>query len=172
MYSTISKDLLPLVTSFGSYHAPIRSIPSSAAHLRREGYNHYKRLRRTGKIQTQKSNVLLLGPTDSGKTYNAWNEKRKNWVKSRQRGKKKAREPLKNKESRAMRNYSNSMVATGFSEAGELSGHFSVSRLSLWQKRSDIHPVFPYPYSPSQVLWHWQLQDGCPPAGFGYICPP
>lgn len=32
-------------------------------------YNHYKRLRRTGKVQIQKSNVLLLGPTGSGKTY-------------------------------------------------------------------------------------------------------
>ena len=32
-------------------------------------YNHYKRVRRTGTTQVQKSNVLLLGPTGSGKTY-------------------------------------------------------------------------------------------------------
>lgn len=38
----------------------------------------------------------------------------KNWVKSWSRGKKKARGPLKNKASRALCNYSNSMVATGF----------------------------------------------------------
>lgn len=32
-------------------------------------YNHYKRLSNKSELEIQKSNVLLLGPTGSGKTY-------------------------------------------------------------------------------------------------------
>lgn len=32
-------------------------------------YNHYKRIRSTSKVEIQKTNIMLVGPTGSGKTY-------------------------------------------------------------------------------------------------------